>query len=324
MGSITPIMANDQQKTQKGQQVPNLTENEARAHIEKIRWPNGPFCPHCASVNVYRMEGKTIRAGLLACRDCRGHFTVTVGTVMEDSHLPLETWVRAFHFMATSKKGMSALQLQRNLGLGSYRTAWHLAHRIREAMRCEPVAGKLKGEVQVDETYVGPSRHGKNRNPNSTPRKRGRGTTKTPVMVLVETNGKAHAHVIERLDSASLKEAMKACIDPAARIVTDELRSYPKAAEGFAGGHATVIHSEGEYVAKDGSHTNTAESFFALLKRGVHGTFHHVSKKHLNRYCNEFSFRWDGRLMDDTQRRDLAVKGAEGKRLFLYQPVGEA
>src|SRR4051812_16409197 len=133
-------MSRDQQKTQKGQQLPNLTEAEARQHIEAIRWPNGPVCPHCGSINVYRMGGKTIRDGLLACRDCKGHFTVTVGTVMEDSHLPLSTWVRAFHLMASSKKGISALQLQRNLGLGSYRTAWHLAHRVREAMRCEPAA----------------------------------------------------------------------------------------------------------------------------------------------------------------------------------------
>jgi transposase-like protein len=148
-------MAQDQQKTQKGQGVPNLSEDEARQHIEAIRWPNGSVCPHCGSTNVYRMEGKTIRAGLLACRDCKGHFTVTVGTVMEDSHLALSVWVRAFHLMASSKKGMSALQLQRNLGLGSYRTAWHLAHRIREAMRCEPAAKMLKGQVQADETWIG-------------------------------------------------------------------------------------------------------------------------------------------------------------------------
>lgn len=137
-------MSKDQQKSQKGQAVPNLTEDQAREHIEKVRWPNGPICPHCGSVNVYRMEGETTRPGLLACRDCRGHFTVTVGTVMEDSHLPLSTWVKAFHFMTSSKKGMSALQLQRNLGIGSYRTAWFLAHRIREAMKCQPGSIMLK------------------------------------------------------------------------------------------------------------------------------------------------------------------------------------
>jgi len=316
-------MANDQQKSQKGQQLPNLTESQARAHIEAIRWPNGPVCVHCGSVNVYRMEGETTRDGLLACRDCRGHFTVTVGTVMEDSHLPLSTWVRAFHLVATSKKGISALQMQRQLGIGSYRTAWHLAHRIREAMRCGSVSNKLKGEVQVDETYVGPSRSGKHKEAG-VPRKRGRGTAKTPVMVLVETGGKAHAHPIERIDGKTLGAAMHACIDPSASIVTDECRSYPSAASGFSGGHNTVNHSVGEYVNPAGYNTNTAEAFFALLKRGVHGTFHHVSKKHLHRYCDEFSFRWDGRKISDTARRDLALLGAEGKRLFLHQPTGEA
>ncbi|HEX3357427.1 MAG TPA: IS1595 family transposase [Tepidisphaeraceae bacterium] len=308
------------QSSQKNQQVPNLTEDQARAHIEAIRWPNSPVCPHCGSVNVYRMEGKTIRPGLLACRDCRGHFTVMVGTVMEDSHLPLATWVRAFHFMATSKKGMSALQLQRNLGLGSYRTAWHLAHRIREAMRCEPVAGMLKGDVQVDEAYLGPSRHGKVRGPNDPKRKRGRGTDKQPVMVLVETNGKAHSRVIEKVNGAILKSAMEQVIHSSARIVTDECRSYPKAVANFAA-HSTVNHSVGEYQNAEGLNTNTAESYFGLLKRGLHGTFHHVSKHHLHRYCSEFDFRWNGRTASDTERRDAAVKGAEGKRLMYKQPL---
>jgi transposase-like protein len=219
---------------------------------------------------------------------------------------------------------MSALQLQRNLGIGSYRTAWFLAHRIREAMRCEPLAGKLKGDVQVDETYMGADRHSKNlkSDPNK-PRKRGRGTDKVPVMVLVETNGKAHSHPIKNVTTDTLKAAMEACIDPSARIVTDELRSYPRAAVGFAGGHSTVIHSKDEYVNAAGLHTNTAESFFALLKRGVHGTFHHISPKHLHRYCNEFSFRWDGRFLTDSERRNEAVKGAEGKRL-MYKSIVES
>lgn len=305
-----------QQKTQKNQGLPNLTEDQARAHIEAIRWPDGPFCPHCASVNVYRLQGKSTRPGLLECRDCRGHFTVTVGTVMEDSHLPLATWIRAFHLMATSKKGISALQLQRNLGLGSYRTAWHLAHRIREAMRCEPLVGKLQGDVQVDETYVG----GKPRK-GTGKHKRGRGTKKTPVMVLVETSGKAHAQPVECVDSKTLKASMEQVIRPSSRIVTDELPAYRNAIQGFAD-HQTVNHGNDEYVNKDGFHTNTAESYFALLKRGIHGTFHHVSKSHLHRYCDEFSFRWDGRTLQDTERRDLALKGAEGKRLMYREPMG--
>lgn len=313
-----------QQKSQKGQEVPNFTEDEARAFFEARRWPTGPGCVHCGSVNVYRLQGESTRPGLFECRDCKGHFTVTVGTVMEDSHLPLSAWAKAFHLMASSKKGMSALQLQRNLGLGSYRTAWHLAHRIRLAMRCEPVAGMLKGEVQCDETYVGENRHGKRRRAGDPIRKRGRGTTKAPVLVLVETGGNAHARHIERVDGATLKAAMKAVIDPSASIVTDELRSYPKAAAEFAGGHKTVNHSQEQYVGPGGENTNTAESFFCLLKRGIMGQFHHVSKKHLHRYCDEFSFRWNGRKVSDTERRDAAVKGAEGKRLMYRTPIGEA
>lgn len=313
---------NKQQRTQKGQQVANFTEDQARDYFENLRWPNGPACVHCGSTNCYRLQGESTRPGLLECRDCRKQFSVTVGSVMEDTHLPLATWARAFHFMCASKKGVSALQLQRMLGLGSYRTAWFLAHRIREAMRCDPIAGMLSGDVQVDETYVGASRHGKNRGPNDPKRKRGRGTDKTPVLVLVETNGKAHSRPVERVDANTLKGAMEEVIHPSARIVTDELRSYPKAAASFEGGHSTVCHSEEQYVNAEGLHTNTAESYFALLKRGVHGSFHHVSKKHLHRYCDEFAFRWNGRKLEDTERRDEAVRGAEGKRLVYRKPIG--
>jgi transposase-like protein len=311
-----------QQKTQKNQQVMNMTEEQARAHIEAIRWPNGPACVHCGSVNVYRMEGKTTRAGLLACRDCRQHFTCTVGTVMEDSHLPLATWVRAFHLMATSKKGMSALQLQRNLGLGSYRTAWHLAHRIRLAMKCEPVAGLLlKGSVQCDETYVGADRTNIHHvRKGEKPRKRGRGTDKTAVFALVETDGRVRSMPIANIKGETLRAEMVKHIDASAIIVTDELASYPKAAVGFSG-HERVKHRAEEYVNAGGFHTNTAESYFALLKRGIRGSFHHVSPKHLHRYCSEFSFRWDGRKMEDAERRDKAIAGVEGKRLLYKQPM---
>jgi transposase-like protein len=310
-----------QAKSQRKQGIPNLSEDEARAHIEAVRWPNGPVCPHCHGANVQRLQGKSTRPGLLACRDCRGHFTVTVGTVMEDSHLSLSVWVRAFHLMSTSKKGMSALQLQRNLGLGSYKTAWHLAHRIREAMRCEPVAGLLKGEVQVDETYCGPDRDGKHLEPGRKPRKRGRGTDKTPILALVETGGKMHSRPIENVDGANIGPVMREVIDPSARIVTDELRVYPKVAAEFSGGHVRVNHNEGQYVDAGGFNTNSAESYFALLKRGIHGTFHHISRKHSHRYCDEFGFRWNGRNLRDVQRRDVAIAGAEGKRLIFKSPL---
>jgi transposase-like protein len=312
-------MAKDQQKTQKGQEAPSFNEDEARAYFEKRRWPNGPACVHCGSVDCFRLEGKATRPGLLKCRDCKGQFTVTVGTVMEDSHLPLAKWAIAFHLMVSSKKGVSALQLQRNLGLGSYRTAWHLAHRIREAMKCEPMAAKLKGIVEVDETYIG----GKPRRNHGQPGITGRGTKKIPVVALVERGGGVRAKPVRRCDALNLKWAIREHVAKSSTIITDDWRSYRGIGKEFDGGHHVVNHTAGEYVRGD-KYTNTAESFFALLKRGVHGTFHHVSEKHLFRYCNEFSFRWGGRELTDTARRDLAVKGAEGKRLMYKSPIDQA
>jgi transposase-like protein len=307
--------------TQKNQQIMNLSEDQARQHIEKLLWPDGkPVCRQCGSVNAYRMQGATCRPGLCRCRDCKKQFTVTVGTIFEDSHLPLATWVRAIHMMATSKKGISALQLQRNLGIGSYKTAWHLAHRIRLAMKREPVAGMLKGDVQVDETYVGRSRAHHKRRSTDDPSKRGRGTDKVPVLVLVETDGKAHSRPIAGLDSKTLKTAMEEVIHPSSRIITDEWSAYQRAAAGFEGGHETVKHTEGEYV-RDGFSTNSAESYFSLFKLGIYGAFHHISKQHMHRYCDEFSFRWSERKTEDAARRDIAIQQVEGKRLMFHQPT---
>lgn len=305
--------------THKGQQLPDMTEGEARQYIEKLLWPDGqPVCPHCGSLNGYKMQGATCRPGLCRCRECKKQFTVTVGTIFEDSHIPLAKWVKAVHLMTTSKKGISALQLQRNLGLGSYRTAWHMAHRLRHAMKCEPVAGLLKGTVEVDETYVG----GKPR-PGTGPHKRGRGTSKAPVVVLVERDGKAHCMPVERVDAKTLKGAIVECVDKASTIHTDELNVYTGVGQHFDGGHQTVNHGQGQYAVGD-VHTNTAESYFSLLKRGVYGTFHHVSKKHLHRYCDEFAFRWNGRKLTDVERRAQAIKQAEGKRLMYKSPAADS
>jgi len=303
-----------QQRTQKGQSVINFTEDQAREYIEKMLWPNGePVCRHCGSVNAYRMQGASCRPGLCRCRDCKKQFTVTVGTIFEDSHLPLATWVKAIHLMSSSKKGISALQLQRNLGLGSYRTAWFMAHRIRLAMKCEPMTGMLKDEVQVDETFVG----GKPR----TARRGKQGlTTKKPVIVMVEKDGKAVCHPIESTSTKTLGAAMDTVIHPTAKIVTDEWPAYRRAAAKYAA-HETVCHSADQYVNERGFHTNTAEGFFSLLKRGVYGTFHHVSHEHLHRYCDEFAFRWNGRTLTDADRRDAALKQVEGKRLMYRKPT---
>jgi transposase-like protein len=301
--------------------VGRLTEDEARAILESVRWPKGIECPHCKSEDVVRIAGKAekVRDGLLRCKDCRKQFTVTVGTVMERSHITLRQWVQAFHSMCSHKKGVSSLQLQRNLGLRSYRSAWHLTHRIRLAMKEDPLMSLLSGIVEVDETYIGgkPRKGGSNGEPN----KRGRGTKKTPVMAMVERDGKVISKPLANVTGKTLKAAIREAVNDESRIITDEFYSYNGIGKEFKGGHQVVVHSMGEYSRGD-VFTNTAESYFALLKRGVNGTFHHISKKHLAKYCNEFAFRWDNRKITDGERAEEAVKGMGGKRLLLKDLLG--
>jgi transposase-like protein len=295
--------------TQKGQHIADLTEDQARTYLENILWPNGPVCPHCKSIDAYKMKGKSVRDGLHRCRACKGQFTVTIGTIFEDSHVPLRKWIRAFHLMCSSKKGISALQLQRNLGLGSYRTAWFMCHRIRLAMKCGPFAEILKGTIEVDETYVG----GKLRRCGM----RKSMDNKTPVLSLVERGGNKRSMVIEKVTAKNLQAAVKANVEAGSKVNTDELNAYKGLKNDFH--HESVNHSKYEYVRrfKDGSHitTNTVESSFALLKRGIVGAFHHVSKKHLHRYLAEFDFRWNHRKIGDVERTRQAMKIASGKRL---------
>jgi transposase-like protein len=290
-------------------QVSKLTEETARQYLESLLWPKGAVCPQCKGKNVTRIQGDSARPGLLICNPCRKQFTVTVGTIFEDSHIPLRSWVMAFQMMCASKKGVSAKQLQRQLGLGSYKSAWFMCHRIRYAMQSGPLAGLLRGKVEVDETYVGGKpRHG------TGDHKRGRGTEKTPVVALVERKGNVRTRVVANVTALTLKNAIRENVDKQAAIITDEWGSYRGIGSEFKGGHAVVNHGLGEYSV-NGINTNTAESFFALLKRGVYGTFHHVSKTHLFRYCDEFEFRWNRREMQDGERMESALKSTAGKRL---------
>jgi transposase-like protein len=299
-------------------EIGNLTEKEAREYIEHILWPNGPACPHCGHKGAWPINGESHRDGLYKCTACRKPFTVTVGTVMESSHITIRQWVIAFHLMCSSKKGISALQLQRELGLGSYQSAWHLAHRIRLAMNEDPMLKLLSGTVEVDETYIGgkPRKENKPQIGNPKPKsKRGRGTSKSPVLALVERNGRAVSIPIERLSAKTLKGAIKEICHKDSCIMTDEWLPYRGIGKEFSGGHQTVRHNLREYARNDVS-TNTVESYFALLKRGIHGAFHHVSKVHLHRYCDEFSFRWNHRKIDDGERTIEAIRGSDGKRLI--------
>ena len=293
--------------------IGRLKENQARKILEGIRWKDGVTCPHCGSKDVTRLKSdknKKTRDGVIQCNHCRKQFTVTTNTVMHGSHITLRQWVQAFYSVCTHKKGVSALQLQRNLGLGSYRSAWYLAHRIRLAMQEFVIHGALKGTVEVDETYIG----GKPRKTENNNHKRGRGTDKAPVMVLVERNGRSVSRPVENVTGETLKSAIRETVHKKSVIMTDEWKSYRGIGKDFEGGHYVVNHGEGIYAVGI-VNTNTAESYFAILKRGVHGTFHHVSKKHLFRYCDEFSFRWNHRRVNDGARVVRAIEGMEGKRM---------
>jgi transposase-like protein len=288
-------------------------EDKAREHLEAQRWPNGPFCPHCGEAeNVHRLEGKSHRPGLFQCNSCHSHFTVMVGSIFESSHIPLAKWVLAFHLMAASKKGMSALQLQRMLGLGSYRSAWFMCHRIREAMnptKPEPIGGEGK-IVEADETFIGGK--AKNRAYRKTPPK------KAAVLTLVERDGKSRSFHVANVQAKTLREAIVRTADRKSYLMTDEAGAYETVGAEFAL-HGTVNHSKNEYV-RAGWHTNTAESRFALMKRSVYGTHHSVSEAHLHRYLTEWDFKWNTRKISDGERAALAVKGAEGKRLTYRIP----
>lgn len=292
------------------QDVLRLSEDGARKLLEEIRWPNGAECPHCGEVGTaYPIRAGKARAGLYECSGCEKQFTVTVGTVMHKSKIPISKWIAAFHMICAHKKGVSSLRLQRDLGLGSYRTALHMSHRIRLAIREEPMASLLGGKVEVDETYVG----GKPRN-GAEPGRTGRGTKKTPVLALVERGGKARAMPVQRVNAKTLKGAIRENIDRSSTILTDEWAAYKGIGKEFEGGHQAVNHGAAEY-ARGSAGTNTVEAFFALLKRGGYGTFHHVSKQHLHRYCDEFSFRWNHRQITDGERTRDALAKVEGKRL---------
>lgn len=295
------------------------SEEKARAFLEARRWPDGkPVCPHCGSVNAFRLqikEGSKTRKGLCKCRDCRRDFTVTVGTVFESSHIPLHKWLQTIHFMTASKKGMSALQISRMVGV-TYKSAWFMCMRLRHSMKQEPISGKLRGIVEADETYIGGTSKRQPRYIGNPPRK-------PIVMALVTRCGKAKAFPIKRANAETLKNSIRKNVDKRSTIMTDRLWAYMGIGKEFKGGHHTTNHSAKEYV-RGNVYSNTAESYFALLKRGIHGTFHHISEKHLGRYCDEFSFRWNTKKLPDTERALLALKATAGKRLLYIRPHSES
>jgi transposase-like protein len=291
-------------------------EDAAREWFEARIWPDGPFCSHCGSVAVTRLHGKAHRPGLFQCNDCREQFTVTVNTVCERSKIPLSKWCMAIYLLNSSKKGMSALQMHRMMG-GSYKTAWFMMHRIREAMSEGKLSGGLGGQnkvVEADETYVG----GKARN------RKNKVPPKTAVLSLVERDGSVRSFRVPNVSAQTLRPVIVANVSRASYLMTDESLVYPKIGEEFAG-HGTVNHSAEEYVRATFWHTNTVENYFSILKRGIVGIYHHVSEAHLHRYTAEFDFRYNHRVAlgyTDMQRTEIAAAGIYGKRL-TYRRTGQ-
>jgi len=286
--------------------------------FETQRWGDTPCCIRCGSVDVYKMvdakTGLRNKRFLWRCRDCKEQYTVRIGTVYEESRIELHHWCYAFWRAATSKKGVSALEITRHCQI-SYKSALFMMNRIRFAMAPDPDGPKLTGTVECDEVYIGPR---KPRHPGTS--KRGRGTSKTPVFCAVERDGQLRRRIVPDVTAKTLKAAIREEVDRQARIITDEFTSYSGIGPEFAGGHETVCHGTKEYARGD-VHTNTAESSHALVKRGIVGIYHNVSREYLHRYLWQFDFLWNNRRLNDGERTTLAIQAAEGKRLMYRQPL---
>lgn len=289
-------------------------EQAARELLEQLRWgDSGVKCAHCGSDKAYKLMPKAeskhpVRKGVYKCKECRKQFTVTVGTIFADSRIPLNKWLAAIYRMCTSKKGVSAHQLHRELGI-TYKSAWFMCHRIRYAMSQTPLIEKIAAIVEVDETYVG----GKPRKGDKKVHKRGRGTDKTPVVAVVERGGQVRAKKMKTLTAKNLREYIQEHATEEASVMTDGYLGYKGLQRHFSR-HEVVDHNAGEFARGD-ANVNSAESWFSLLKRGIIGAFHHVSEQHLDRYVDEFVFRWDARTQTDFERTIKTIESVGGKRL---------
>jgi transposase-like protein len=307
-------------------------EDAARAFLEHQRWPDGPICPHCGVIGeAFKLQpkptGKThVRKGVWKCGACREQFTVTVGTIFEDSHIPLSKWLLAIHLLCASKKGMSAHQLHRMLGV-TYKSAWFMAHRIRYAMTQEPLSSKLSGIVEVDETYIGGKlRTGpQSTRPGERPQDHKVGTAnKAAVVSVLQRGGLVQSLHVERVTAENLRPVINQMVAEDAHLMTDTSTVLKSA--GSERTHSKVNHKRKEYVRLENGvciTTNGVEGFFANLKRGINGVYHHVGKHHLHRYLAEFDFRYNLRKTTDGERALTALKKTEGKRLMLRDSVAK-
>ncbi|ADV10653.1 IS1595 family transposase [Mesorhizobium ciceri] len=312
--------------------------DKAREHLEAIHWPHGPFCPHCGNANperITKLAGKSTRPGVYKCNECRAPFSVTVGTVFERSKIGLHKWVLASHLYASSKKGMSAHQLHRMLGV-TYKTAWFMAHRIREAMK-EDVAssGPLGGEgktVEADETYIGkretPRVSAQRKGRPFTKKGKGGGAQKRIVVGLVERGGKARMFHLNDATASTVRDVLVRNVSRDTTLYTDSSRLYTVTGGEYAS-HKTTNHSAGEYVRYEGAetiHSNTIEGVFSVFKRGMVGVYQHCGEAHLHRYLAEFDFRYNRRTalkVSDAERAEDLLRMARDKRL-TYRRIGEA
>jgi transposase-like protein len=303
-------------------------ETEARSFLERLRWPNGPVCNHCGEAQRRYL---TKREGRFRCGnpECRKDYSVTTGTVMERSHIPLTKWLMAFYLMCASKKGISAHQLYRSLGIGSYQSAWFMAHRIREAMRAGGLVTPMGGEgeiVEADETYYGRADEKKLTKKRYSPYTKGGWKNKgsaRPIVSLVERGGRVRSFHVDAATKANVTKIVRENVAKESRLHTDESLLYKTVGAEFAA-HETTKHSAKEYVRGD-VHSNSVEGYFGLFKRGMKGVYHHCDEKHLHRYLAEFDFRYNHRTKlgyGDIERTFAAIRGAEGKRLTYRQPNG--
>ncbi|MBS0566095.1 MAG: IS1595 family transposase [Proteobacteria bacterium] len=286
--------------------------DKAREYLEALRWPDGVICPHCGVIgDHYKLQGKSTRPGLWKCKDCRKQFTVIVGTVFSDSKIPLNKWLLAVHLICASKKAISSHQIHRMLGV-TYKSAWFMTHRIREAMKSENggLLGSGGGTVEADETYWG--------NNGQKPRNARGYQHKMKVVSLVERDGEKRSIVVRNVNAKSLREVLESNVCKSARLMTDEHSGYTLVGREFAD-HGVTAHSRGEYARGD-VHSNTVESSFSLLKRGLIGAFHHVGEQHLQRYVTEFDYRWNNRKVSDKERSDKLLTQLHGKRLTYRRP----
>lgn len=311
-------------------------EDAARLYLQEVRWPDGVYCPFCGALDdIKPLGGESMGPGWFYCPACQDKFTVRVGSIFERSHIPLHKWLLAFRLMASSKKGVSAHQLHRTLGI-TYKSAWFLAHRIREAMKpSEPPTLGGEGQViEADETYYGVAGSHDPDNwvfTNDQGWVRKTRDEKMKVMTLVERGGRAHSVHIDRLTSEEAYAALTAFADYKSELNTDEAHHYERVGKRFAA-HDAVNHTNEQYAryekSKDGKRklitTNTVEGYFSIFKRGMIGVYQHCGEKHLHRYLAEFDFRYSNRKalgVEDAERTERAIKGAAGKRL-TYRRTG--